>query len=51
VEQLTSALYLNKRADVDYYYDVMNRLSLEAATPRESAGIVDRILADLDRAD
>lgn len=50
VEQLTSALYLDKRADVDCYFDVMNRLSLEAATPRDSIGIIDRILADHDRA-
>jgi transcriptional regulator with XRE-family HTH domain len=50
VEQLTSALYLDKRTDVDYYFDVMNRLSLEALTPRGSAGIIDRILADHDRA-
>jgi transcriptional regulator with XRE-family HTH domain len=33
IEQLTSALYLEKRADVDHYLEVMNRLSAEALTP------------------
>jgi transcriptional regulator with XRE-family HTH domain len=50
VEQLTSALYLDKPTDVDHYFDVMNRLSVEAADPRDTAEILDRILADLDRA-
>jgi transcriptional regulator with XRE-family HTH domain len=49
VEQLTSALYLDKPADVDFYYDVVNRLSVEAADPRDTPEILDRILADLDR--
>jgi transcriptional regulator with XRE-family HTH domain len=51
VEQLTTALYLDKRNDVDHYSYVMDRLSVEAANPRDTAGIIDRILADLDRAD
>ncbi len=33
IEQLTSALYLERRADVDHYMEVMNRLSAEALTP------------------
>ena len=33
IEQLTSALYLEKREDVDHYMEVMNRLSAEALTP------------------
>ena len=33
IEQLTSALYLEKRMDVDHYMEVMNRLSAEALTP------------------
>jgi len=48
VEQLTSALYLDKPADVDHYFDVMNRLSVEAAPPRDTVQILDRILTDLD---
>ena len=33
LEQLTSALYLDKREDVDHYLEVMNHLSTEALTP------------------
>lgn len=33
LEQLTSALYLEDRRDVDHYMEVMNRLSAEAHTP------------------
>jgi transcriptional regulator with XRE-family HTH domain len=33
IEQLTSALYLERRSDVDHYMEVMNRLSAEALTP------------------
>ena len=33
IEQLTSALYLDKREDVDHYMEVMNHLSTEALTP------------------
>jgi transcriptional regulator with XRE-family HTH domain len=36
IEQLTSALYLEKREDLDYYLEVMDRLSSEAATPAAS---------------
>ena len=36
IEQLTSALYLDKREDVDHYLEVMNVLSTEALTPAES---------------
>jgi Domain of unknown function (DUF5753)/Helix-turn-helix domain len=44
-EQLTSALYLDKREDVDHYMEVMNQLSTEALTPVEST----RFLADIIR--
>ena len=43
IEQLTSALYLDKREDVDHYLEVMNHLSTEALTPVQSA----RFLADI----
>jgi len=33
IEQLTSALYLDKHEDVDHYLEVMNQLSTEALTP------------------
>jgi Domain of unknown function (DUF5753)/Helix-turn-helix domain len=45
IEQLTSALYLSDRADVDHYLEVMNELSGQALTPARSA----RFLADITR--
>ena len=45
IEQLTSALYLSGRAEVDHYLEVMNDLSGQALTPARSA----RFLADLTR--
>jgi len=33
IEQLTSALYLDRRAELDHYMEVMNRLSAEGLTP------------------
>ena len=36
LEQLTSALYLDKRDDVDHYLAVMDRLSAQSESPRES---------------
>jgi hypothetical protein len=45
IEQLTSALYLDKREDVDHYMEVMNQLSAEALTPARSA----RFLAEITR--
>jgi len=37
IEQLTSALYLDKREDVDTYLEAMERLSVEADTPTRSS--------------
>jgi transcriptional regulator with XRE-family HTH domain len=45
IEQLTSALYLEKRDDVDHYVEVMDRLGAEALTPAATA----RFLTDLAR--
>jgi hypothetical protein len=45
IEQLTSALYLDKREDVDHYMEVMNHLSTEALTPVQSM----RFLAEIIR--
>ena len=45
LEQLTSALYLDKREDVDHYLEVMNQLSAEALTPAETT----RFLAEIIR--
>ena len=40
LEQLTSALYLDKRDDVDHYMEVMNHLSTEALTPVQSVRFI-----------
>jgi hypothetical protein len=44
IEQLTSALYLDDRDDVDHYMEVMNRLSAEALTPARTAGFLAEIM-------
>ena len=43
IEQLTSALYLDKREDVDHYLEVMNDLSAEALTPAHTARLLTEI--------
>ena len=47
IEQLTSALYLDKHEDVDHYMEVMNHLSTEALTPADSARFVAEIIRDI----
>jgi transcriptional regulator with XRE-family HTH domain len=47
LEQLTSALYLDKRETVGHYLAVMERLCLEAAPAGASAKVVHAILRDL----
>ncbi|HEY8454334.1 MAG TPA: helix-turn-helix transcriptional regulator [Actinopolymorphaceae bacterium] len=47
LEQLTSALYLEKRSDVEQYLLVMDRLSVQAAPPDETPDRLRAILADL----
>jgi transcriptional regulator with XRE-family HTH domain len=49
IEQLTSALYLDKRDDVDHYAAAMERVCVEAEPPGRTADILARVLADLDR--
>jgi hypothetical protein len=46
IEQLTSALYLDKREDVDRYLEVMSTLSTDALTPVESAHFLTEIIRD-----
>jgi transcriptional regulator with XRE-family HTH domain len=47
IEQLTGALYLDKRGDVDHYMGVMNRLSVEALTPPRSIAFMNEIAETL----
>jgi len=46
IEQLTSALYLERRTDVDHYLEVMNRLSAEALTPVGTVRFLREIIRD-----
>jgi transcriptional regulator with XRE-family HTH domain len=46
VEQLTSALYLDKRPEVDRYLLAMERMSMISADPRRSRDLIAEILAD-----
>ena len=43
IEQLTSALYLDDREDVEHYMEVMNALSTQALTPAQTS----RFLAEI----
>jgi len=47
LEQLTSALYLDRRVDVDSYHAVMERLCLQAAPAADTVTILQEIRAKL----
>nr|WP_222721439.1 helix-turn-helix transcriptional regulator [Actinomadura sp. HBU206391] len=47
LEQLTSALYLDKPADVDKYLRTMNRLCVEAARPEHTSQVLSTLLNQL----
>jgi transcriptional regulator with XRE-family HTH domain len=51
VENLTSALYLDKHADVDRYLLAMERLSLVAYEPRETPRFIDEVISQLEATD
>lgn len=44
LEQLTSALYLDKVADSEHYIRVMDRLSVQAEQPRQTRRFLERLL-------
>ena len=46
IEQLTSALYLERRTHVDHYMEVMNHLSAEALTPAQTACYIGEIIRE-----
>ncbi|MFY1696597.1 MULTISPECIES: helix-turn-helix domain-containing protein [unclassified Solwaraspora] len=48
IEQLTSAIYLDKREDVDHYAAAMERLCIEAEPPARTQDLLHRILRDLE---
>jgi transcriptional regulator with XRE-family HTH domain len=43
IEQLTSALYLDQRTDVEHYLEVVDQLSGEALTPTETIRFIQRL--------
>jgi transcriptional regulator with XRE-family HTH domain len=47
IEQLTSAVYLDKREDVERYTEVMERLGVESDQPERTTGILSRILEEI----
>jgi hypothetical protein len=46
IEQLTSALYLDERDDVEHYLEVVNQLSTEALTPDETKAFIRQAARD-----
>jgi hypothetical protein len=48
VENLTSALYLDKQAEVDRYLLAMERLSIAAYEPQRTPQILDEIIRELE---
>jgi transcriptional regulator with XRE-family HTH domain len=47
LEQLTSALYLDKRSDVEHYALVMDRLVAQVEPPARTAAILSKIRSDI----
>lgn len=47
LEQLTSALYLDKRSDVDDYLATMELLCVQALPPKDTLGFLEKLRADL----
>jgi transcriptional regulator with XRE-family HTH domain len=46
IEQLTSALYLERRDDVDHYMEIMNRLAAEALTPAATTRFLKEVIRE-----
>jgi transcriptional regulator with XRE-family HTH domain len=47
LEQLTSAVYLDRREDTDHYMEIMDRLSAEAEPPTDTASFLGKIIKGL----
>ena len=48
VEQLTSAMYLDKRADVDRYSEAMDQIRTTSYTPEQTKDLIRSMLADME---
>jgi len=46
LEQLATGLYPDRPADIESYWDAMNRLAVEAASPDETPTILHRVLQE-----
>jgi transcriptional regulator with XRE-family HTH domain len=46
MEQLTSAVYLDQRADVEHYLEVADQLSSEALTPAATVLFIEQVIKD-----
>jgi hypothetical protein len=47
IEQLTSALYLDDRQDIDHYLEVMYELSTQALTPDRTTRFIAEITREI----
>jgi hypothetical protein len=43
IEQLTSAVYLDQRHDIEHYLEVVDQLSGEALTPADTARFIEQV--------
>ena len=43
IEQLTSAVYLDRREDVEHYLEVADQLSGEALTPADAIRFIEQV--------
>jgi transcriptional regulator with XRE-family HTH domain len=48
LEQLTSALYLDKRADVHRYNEAMDEIAATSTTPKQTTDIIETMIAELE---
>ena len=46
IEQLTGAVYLEQRSDVEHYLAVMDQLSTEALPPAASTRFIEQVAAE-----
>lgn len=47
LEQLTSAIYLDKRTDLEHYLAIMERICIQAETPVETTALLARIMHEM----
>ena len=47
IEQLTGAVYLDQRSDVEHYLEVMDQLSGEALTPVDTGRFIEQVANDM----